>query len=385
MKITRILVVDDEALMRSFLQETLERKGLTVDVAEGVKKATAFLKSHPYDLVLTDLRMPDGSGLDLLKKCNSLQPQALVVIMTAFGSIENAVEAMQKGAFNYLLKPFTPDTIEAIIEKGEGHLSLVNENHYLREIAQKESGVIAESRQMKQLLKEVEQIANSHASVLIRGESGTGKEVVARAIHALSPRKKEPYICVNCAAIPDTLIESEFFGHEKGAFTGATNKRHGRFELAHTGTLLLDEVTEIPLSLQPKLLRVLQERTFERVGGSKPIEVDVRIISTTNRDPKEAIEEKLFREDLFYRLNVIPLYLPPLRERKEDIAPLASHFLSLYCQENHKPMKTLSPKALERLCNYPWPGNIRELGNLIERTVVLDHGPEITPEHLHLV
>jgi two-component system response regulator AtoC len=384
MGIETILVVDDEVLMRRFLEEALERKGFAVDVAENGKQAFSLLKKNTYDLVITDMKMPDASGLDVLKKAKELSPQTLILVMTAYGTIENAVEAMRLGAFNYLLKPFTPDAIEALIEKASEHQALVNENTYLREQVSSKVKIIAESPVMKKVLQEAIQVAKSQASVLIHGESGTGKEVIAGAIHAHSPRAKNPYIRVNCAAVPDTLIESEFFGHEKGSFTGANNKRMGRFELADSGTLLLDEITEIPLNLQPKLLRVIQEQEFERVGGSRAVSVDVRLISTSNRDLKKAIEEKIFREDLYYRLNVVPIALPPLRERKEDILPLARHLLDKFCFENKKKNKILSKAAEKKLLSYYWPGNIRELANVIERAVVLDYGQSVEPSHFSL-
>lgn len=384
MAIESILVVDDEALMRQFLEAALTQKGYAVDVAENGKQAFAYLKTQEYDLVITDMNMPDHTGLDVLKKVKERAPQTVVLIMTAFGTIENAVEAMKLGAFNYLLKPFTPDAIEALIEKAEEHLALVNENAYLRSQVSAKSELIAESPTMQRVLDEALRVATSQASVLIHGESGTGKEVIAGAIHRHSARAHQPYIRVNCAAVPDTLIESEFFGHEKGAFTGASAKRQGRFELADKGTLLLDEVTEIPLNLQPKLLRVVQEQEFERVGGTRPISVDVRLISTSNRDLKEAIKENVFREDLYYRLNVVPIHLPPLRERAEDILPLCRYFLDKYCLTNGKKPKTLTKKAEEKLKKYRWPGNIRELGNVMERVVVLDYGQKIEPAHLSI-
>lgn len=387
MRIEKILIVDDEELMRRFLAETLIRKNYEVDTAGNVKEALASLKKQHYDLLITDMKMPDLSGIELLRKAKELFPQTLVIIMTAYGTIETAVEAMRLGAFNYLLKPFTPDAIETLIEKAGEHLALVQENIYLREeVSSKRipAQLVAESPIMRKILLEAVQIAKSQASVLIHGESGTGKEVIAAAIHAHSLRANHPYIRVNCAAIPDTLIESEFFGHEKGSFTGANQKRLGRFELADKGTLLLDEVTEIPISLQPKLLRVVQEQEFERVGGSKPLAVDVRLISTSNRNLKEAIKEKIFREDLYYRLNVVPLHLPPLRDRQEDILPLTRYFLAQFCAENRKPAKTLSKAAEKKLLNHPWPGNIRELANAIERVVVIDSSSQIGPEHLSL-
>lgn len=387
MGIERILVVDDESLMRQFLAEALQRKGYAVDVAINGKEALSLLKKQTYDLVITDMKMPDLTGIDLLRKVKELSSQTLVLIMTAYGTIENAVEAMRLGAFNYLLKPFTPDAIEALIEKAGQHLMLLHENTFLREELanqKKFTGVIAESPSMQKILSEAIRIAKSQATILINGESGTGKEVVAAVIHSHSSRAKSPYIKVNCAAIPATLIESEFFGHEKGAFTGANNKRLGRFEMAHGGTLLLDEVTEIPITLQSKLLRAIQEQEFERVGGSRPVAVDVRLISTSNRNLKEAVAEKSFREDLYYRLNVVPIYLPSLRERKEDIIPLANHFLNSLCKQNQKLAKELSAAAEKKLLEYSWPGNVRELANVMERTVVLDFGQKILPSHLYL-
>ncbi len=384
MGIERVLIVDDEPLMRNFLAEALKRDSYEVSVAENGKKALSLLKSQTFDLVITDMKMPEVSGLELLRKVKEILPSAIVIVMTAFGTIENAVEAMRLGAFTYLLKPFTIDAIEAVIEKAKEHLSLVQENTFLREEGKGPTEIIAFSPSMRKILEEAVKVAKTNASVLIQGESGTGKEVIAGAIHAHSLRADRPYIRVNCAAIPDTLIESEFFGHEKGAFTGANAKRPGRFELADGGTLLLDEISEIPIQLQPKLLRVIQEREFERVGGYKPISVDVRLIATSNRNLQEAIAQNLFREDLYYRLNVVPITIPPLRERREDIIPLARFFLKKQCLENHKKPMALTPAAEQKLSEYPWPGNIRELSNIIERLVVLDYGSTIEADHILL-
>ena len=384
MGIERVLIVDDEPLMRNFLAEALKRDSYEVSVAENGKRALSLVKSHSFDLVITDMKMPEMSGLELLRKVKEILPSAIVIVMTAFGTIENAVEAMRLGAFTYLLKPFTIDAIEAVIEKAKEHQSLVQENTFLREESKGPTEIIAVSPSMCKIFEEAVKVAKTNASVLIQGESGTGKEVIAGAIHAHSLRADRPYIRVNCAAIPDTLIESEFFGHEKGAFTGANAKRPGRFELADGGTLLLDEISEIPLLLQPKLLRVIQEREFERVGGHKPISVDVRLLATSNRNLQEAIAQKLFREDLYYRLNVVPIIIPPLRERREDIVPLAHFFLQKQCLENHKKPMTLTSDAEQKLAEYPWPGNIRELSNIIERLVVLDYGPTIEADHIVL-
>lgn len=389
MTIEKILIVDDEILVRNFLAETLRRKNFDVATAENGTKAINLLKEASFDLVITDMKMPDLTGIDVLKKAKELSPSTVVVIITAFGSIENAVEAMRLGAFNYLIKPFSPDSIEAVIEKAKEHLALVEENQYLRQQLSTGGGksgtkVICESPAMKAILAQVAQVAKSNASVFIHGESGTGKEVIAHAIHAASARANKPFIKVNCAAVPETLIESEFFGHEKGAFTGANARRPGRFELANGGTLLLDEITETPSGLQAKLLRVTQEQEFERVGGTKPIKVDVRLISTSNRNMKEAIAEKMIREDLYYRLDVVPIVIPPLRDRKEDIIPLADYFLEKSALENHREKKKLTAEAKKKLLAYPWPGNVRELSNVIERAVVMDNAPQVGPEHLYI-
>lgn len=384
MGIEKILIIDDEELIRNFIYEILQKDGYEVSMAENGKKGLALFKEKSFDLVFTDMKMPDLTGIDVLKKIKEISPQSIVVVVTAYGSIENAVEAMRIGAFNYLIKPFTADTIDAIIEKAKEHQNLIDENKFLKEEASKNSDffVVAESSLMKTILNDVSRVAKSNASVFISGESGTGKEVIAQAIHNQSPRVNQPFIKVNCAAIPETLIESEFFGHEKGAFTGANQKRIGRFELAHGGTLLLDEITEIPLTVQAKLLRVIQEQTFERVGGSKPVKVDVRLVSTSNRNIKEAIAQKILREDLYYRLNVVPVHLPPLRERTEDIIPLVEFFIERMCRENHKNIKEIQANAKQKLLSYSWPGNVRELANIIERAIVMNGSELIGPEHI---
>lgn len=384
MSVEQVLVVDDDPLMRNFAGEVLRRLGKEVSTAANGEEAIARLqKEGPFDLILTDRMMPLKDGMEVLRAAKELMPSAFIVLMTAFGSIESAVEAMQKGAFNYLIKPFSPEALEAIVLQCETQAKVIKENRYLRE-SSLPSHLIAQSPAMKRLMQNLEKIAKSQASVFITGESGTGKEVVAGAIHRLSKRFEQPFVKVNCAAIPETLVESEFFGHEKGSFTGAQSRKVGRFELADRGTLLFDEVTEIPISLQPKLLRAIQEQEFERVGGVKPIRVNIRFLAASNRDMQEAIEQKVFREDLFYRLNVVPLHLPPLRERREDILPLAALFLKKFCAENHKPLKILSEKAVQKLMDYHWPGNVRELANIIERTVVLDFEEKIEAEHLYL-
>ncbi|NGX42717.1 MAG: Transcriptional regulatory protein ZraR [Chlamydiae bacterium] len=387
MSIEKILVIDDEELIRDFIAETLRRDNFEVATAENGKRGIALFKEKSFDMVFTDMKMPDLTGIDVLKKIKEISPGTIVVVVTAYGSIENAVEAMRLGAFNYLIKPFSPDTIEAVVGKATEHQKLLNENQFLREEVNRKGGnnapqVIAESSFMKNVLKDVSRLAKSNASVFITGASGTGKEVVAQAIHCQSSRADRPFIKVNCAAIPETLIESEFFGHEKGSFTGANNKRIGRFELANGGTLMLDEVTEIPLTVQAKLLRAVQEQVFERVGGTNSIKVDVRLISTTNRDIKTAITEKVLREDLFYRLNVVPIHLIPLRERKDDIVPLAQYFLQNSSLENHKEVVEFSDSAIKKLLSYEWPGNVRELANVIERAVVMNPSNTIGPEFI---
>lgn len=389
MSIEKVLVIDDEELIRRFLKETLERKHLEVTLAKDGAEAIKALKNSSFDLIITDMKLPDITGIEIIKKAKELYPSTMVIVITAFGTIENAVDAIKLGAFTYLIKPFCADTIETAIEKVNEYILLVSENQYLRhQVAtggrHNKSQVICESPAMKQILAQVTQVAKSNASVFISGESGTGKEVIAQAIHENSPRGHNPYIKVNCAAIPETLMESEFFGHEKGAFTGASAKRLGRFELGNTGTLFLDEITEIPISLQAKLLRAIQEQEFERVGGTKPVKVDVRLISTTNRNIKEAIANKVIREDLYYRLNVVPIHIPPLRERVEDIIPLANYFLERTSLENKFKQKTLSASAKKKLLSYAFPGNVRELGNIIERAAVMSASSEITDQDLFL-
>lgn len=388
MGIEKILVVDDEKLVRDFLVETLKRKDFDVVAVENGQKAFAALKEKQFDLVITDMKMPDHTGIDVLKKVKEVSPNTLVVIVTAYGSVENAVEAMKLGAFNYLIKPFTPDTVEAVIEKAKELTALVDENTYLRQqISQSNSKipvVIGESESMKRIIGDAERIAKSNANVLITGDSGTGKEVIAHLIHYFSTRANKPFIKVNCAAIPETLIESEFFGHEKGAFTGASQMHRGRFELANGGSLLLDEITEVPLGLQAKLLRAIQEQEFERVGGVRPVKVDVRIISTSNRNMQDSLANKKIREDLYYRLNVMPIHIPALTERKDDILPLTEYFLTKFCQDNHKAKITLSKEAKELLLNYTWPGNVREIANVIERAVVLNTSGIIKPEDIYI-
>ncbi len=385
MSIEKVLIIDDDEHLLSLLTEVMNRLNVEPITATSGKEGLALFKDTSFDLVFTDLKMPDITGIEVLSTIKNLSPSTIVVMMTGFGTIENAVEAMQLGAFHFIIKPFTPDTIEAIVSKAKEHQTLLNENQFLRqEVKGSSFEVIGQSPAMREIIENAKQVAASNANVFIYGESGTGKEVIAQLIHSESKRSEHPFVRVNCAAIPESLIESEFFGHEKGAFTGAFSKRLGRFELADNGTLLLDEVTETPMSLQAKILRAIQEGEFDRVGGSKPISVNVRIISTTNRDLDKVVSQSALREDLYYRLNVIPLHIPPLRERKEDILPLAEHFLTKLCIENHKKKKHFSESAQELLLSYGWPGNVRELSNVIERAVVLSSGNEIDRESLFI-
>lgn len=385
----KILVIDEEPVIQELLKELFERRQMTVTTSENGQKAVNILKHFAFDIIISAMKLSDYTGLDLLVKIKELHPSTPVIFITAYGSIENAVEAMKLGAFDYLTKPFSTDAIEAAVDRARESLTLHTEISHVPSLQSINKitlppKIIGESEIMKQILSAVIRIAKSHASVFITGESGTGKEVIAHAIHYNSLRAHSPFIKVNCAAVPDTLIESEFFGHEKGAFTGANMKRLGRFELANGGSLLLDEVTEIPLMLQAKLLRVIQEQEFERVGSSRPVKVDVRLISTSNREIKKIIASNLLREDLYYRLNVVPIHLPPLRDRKEDIIPLAEFFLEKACHDNQKEIRKFTAAAKKKLLAYSWPGNIRELANVIERSVVVDDSPIIDIEHLYL-
>jgi DNA-binding NtrC family response regulator len=378
----KILVVDDDSLMRDFLSETLNRSGYSVDLASTGEEALAKIRKEDYDVILSDIRMPTMGGMELLKTTREYLPDAKIVMMTAYGTVQNAVEAMKLGAFDYVMKPFSTDEIELAIKKAIDYKQLLLENKLLRsEVIEKYSfeNIVGKTPEMQRIFELVEAVADAKATVLITGESGTGKELIAKAIHYHSSRREGPFIRINCAALPEGLVESELFGHEKGSFTGAIRQSRGRFELADRGTLLLDEISEITPHLQAKLLRVLQEREFERVGSGIPIQVDVRIIATTNRDLKELIEKGKFREDLFYRLNVVPIHISPLRERKEDIPALAQHFLKKYNLENNRQIEGISQKVYELFMEYFWPGNVRELENYIERAVVTAKGKILTP------
>jgi DNA-binding NtrC family response regulator len=381
----KILVVDDEASARTALAELLKAEGYSVETAGDGFKALGRIPTYEPDLVLTDFNMPGMDGVELMTKLKEQNAELPVVLMTAFGAVETAVNAMRNGAADYLLKPLNMDELVIVLERALEHVRLRRETSELRSRLDERysfENIVGSSQEMQSLFKAVTQIAPSRATILISGESGTGKELVAAAIHHRSPRASGPFVRLHCAALAETLLESELFGHERGAYTGADRKREGRFEQANGGTLFLDEIAEISLGTQVKLLRVLQEREFERVGGNQTLHVDVRVIAATNRDLKAMVAEGRFREDLFYRLNVINLRLPSLHERVSDIPALAMHFLKRYARENDKAVQTISDAALALLVAHPWPGNVRELENVIERAVVIAEGDAIETHHL---
>jgi two-component system NtrC family response regulator len=369
-----ILVVDDEVNYLTVMEALLGGEGYEVLTSPGGQEALKVAAGADLDLVLTDMRMPKMNGIELLGELKRLYPDLPVIMMTAYGTVEKAVAAMKTGAFDYILKPFKNEELLVTIARALEHHRLIQQNRMLLEDLDKKYGspnIVGTSKAMQEILALVKRVATSRATVLISGESGTGKELVARAIHQQSPRAGKTFVSVNCAALTETLLESELFGHERGAFTHAVAMRKGRFELADGGTLFLDEVAEMSPALQVKLLRVLQEMEFERVGGNKTIKVDVRLVAATNRELKAEVEEGRFREDLYYRLNVVHLHIPPLRERQEDIALLAIHFLRKYAQENARGEVHLAPEAMKMLMHYAWPGNVRELENVMERAVIL--------------
>jgi DNA-binding NtrC family response regulator len=376
-----ILVIDDEDIMREYVEESLVRAGYSVRSASNGKDGLAALKSGSFDIVVTDLKMTPMDGLDVVKRVRRDYPSARCIVMTAYGTIETAVQAMKDGAEDYILKPFTPDALELAVSRALDRAKLAEENRYLRRALNEPfqfDAIIGKSKAMQKVYDQIRKVACSKSTVLIRGESGSGKELVARAIHYTGDRKDKPFIKVNCAALSAGLLESELFGHEKGAFTGAHDRKIGRFELADGGSLLLDEVSEMATDLQPKLLRALQEREIDRVGGSRPIRVDTRIIATSNRQLERAVEQGKFREDLFFRLNVIPIQLPPMRERREDVGPLIDHFVQHFARENGCRAVKFEPGTREALEKYDWPGNVRELQNAIERAVVLASSDVLT-------
>ncbi len=377
----RILVVEDKASLRQMLHATLEGAGYEVETASEGKAALRTLKEKRYLLVITDLRLPGADGMQVLRQARESDPDVPVIVMTGYGSVELAVEAMKEGAFDFLTKPVDMDHLLLLIGRVVDQRRLQFENLLFREIFAETMGfprIIGADTGLREILAKTRKVAPTAATVLITGESGTGKELIARAIHHLSGRQERPFVAINCAAIPATLLESELFGHEKGAFTGAVALKKGKFELADGGTLFLDEIGEIPPELQPKILRVLQEKTFERVGGTKTIGADVRILAATNRELTARIREGAFRQDLYFRLNVFPVHMPPLRARRGDIPLLAEEFVRRFSREVRQRMEmTLTADALERLAAHDWPGNIRELENCIERAVILANGSEI--------
>ncbi len=376
----RILIVDDEQIVRESLANWLKEESYQVEAAENGPAALEKIRQSPFQVVLLDLKMPGMDGIQVLTELKKDFPDIEVIIMTAYGSVNTAVEAIKAGAYDYIVKPFDPEEVALLIKKILEHKNLILENILLRQKLEDKyefEDLIGKSAPMQQVFDLIRNVAPTQATVLITGESGTGKELVAKAIHAISPRCYEPFIALSCGALPDTLLESELFGYEKGAFTGAAHTKKGRFEMADGGTLFLDEVGEISLKTQIDLLRVLQEKAFRRLGGTDLIKVDVRIISATNRDLAQAITQGIFRSDLFYRLNVVGLHLPSLRERREDIPLLAKHFLRRYAIEINKKIERLAPSALELLMEYNWPGNVRELENAIERAVVISPGHEL--------
>ncbi|MGD8370112.1 MAG: sigma-54 dependent transcriptional regulator [Syntrophobacterales bacterium] len=369
-----ILVVDDDRAHRTMLRTLLGGWGYSVEEADDGARAIERVHEKPYDLVLMDVRMVEMSGLEALPEIKRFNPAIPVIIMTAYSSVETAVEALKKGAYDYLTKPLDFDELRLALERAMDHGRLKEENRALKESLGKgfnTGEIIGRSRAMVELLETVAMVAPTEATVLITGESGTGKELIAGAIHFNSPRRENHFIKVNCAAITETLLESELFGHEKGAFTGADRRKEGRFKLAHGGSLFLDEISEMSVAMQAKLLRVLQEKEIQRVGGEEVIKVDVRVMAATNKDLREEIEAGRFREDLYYRLNVLTLPVPALRQRAEDIPLLAQHFLETFAEKNRKPIKGFSPQAMDRMVRYNWPGNVRELMNAVERSVIL--------------
>lgn len=380
-----ILIVDDEESVRDSLQNWFIEDGYEVACAENAKAALQFLENHPVDIVLADIKMPGMDGLEMLRRIKSLKTDVIVIVMTAFATVDTAVIALKDGAFDYVTKPFDPDDLSHLIRNASRQVELAHENTILRDkvvALENIDDLIGESEPMKQVLKEIGSVAPSNSSVIITGESGTGKELVARAIHSNSPRRYYPLVSVHCGALSESLLESELFGHEKGAFTGAIYNRKGRFEMADNGSIFLDEIATISPKMQVELLRVLETKSFVRVGGNKDIPSDFRVICATNRDLKTMVEQGLFREDLYYRLNVVNIHVPPLRERTEDIPMLVEYFIKKYCTSMNKPLISVDEAALKRIASYSYPGNIRELENMVERAIVVGDGKRITVKDL---
>ncbi len=383
-----ILLVEDKDSLRAMLRLALETQGHVVIEARDQAEAVDALRSGRPGMVLSDLRLTEGDGFGVLRAAKELDPDLPVVVMTAYGSIQDAVAAMKEGALDFLAKPVEPDHLLLLVERALSQRRLLTENILLREeLAQRRGApqIVGDDPRLKQVIVAMQRAAASDATVLIEGESGTGKELFARAVHALSPRSDGPFVAINCAAIPETLLETELFGHEKGAFTGASQRKPGKFELAHRGTLFLDEIGDLPLTLQAKILRALEEKQFERVGGTTLLHVDVRVVAATNRNLKAAVAARQYREDLYFRLSVFPITIPPLRERPGDIPLLARYFVERFSRELQRKVLVLAPDAVDALLRYPWRGNVRELQNCIERAAILTEGDTIHARHLNLV
>jgi putative PEP-CTERM system response regulator len=382
-----VLIVEDKDSLRAMLRHALEAHGHTVVEARDETEAVQQLRQARPVVVLTDLKLPVGDGFGVLRAAKELDPELQVVVMTAYGSIQDAVTAMKEGAMDFLAKPIDPDHLLLMVERAISQRRILTEYILLKEELADRRGaprIIGEDSKLRQVSQQLHRAAATDATVLLEGESGTGKELFARALHVLSPRNDGPFVAINCAAIPETLLETELFGYEKGAFTGAAARKPGRFELAHRGTLFLDEIGDLPIALQAKILRALEEKQFERVGGTQSLHVDVRVVAATNRNLKQRVAERQFREDLFFRLSVFPIQIPPLRERTDDILILARHFVEKFCRDLNKKELTLAPAAIDELQAYPWPGNVRELQNCIERAVILTEGDAIHARHLSL-
>jgi DNA-binding NtrC family response regulator len=383
-----ILIVEDKDSLRAMLRHALEAQGHTVVEARDQNEAVVALRSGHPGLVLSDLRLPEGDGFGVLRVAKELDPELPVIVMTAFGSIQDAVAAMKEGALDFLAKPVDPDYLLLLVERALSQRRLAAENILLKEELSSRRGaplIIGEDPRLKQVTVTLQRAASTDTTVLLEGESGTGKELFARALHVLSPRADGPFVAINCAAIPENLLETELFGHEKGAFTGAVTRKPGKFELAHRGTLFLDEVGDLPLTLQAKILRALEEKRFDRVGGTVSLHVDVRVVAATNRNLKAAVAARQYREDLYFRLSVFPITIPPLRSRPNDIPMLSRFFIDRFCRDLKKKPMMLAPSAVEELANYAWPGNVRELQNCIERAVILTDGDTIHARHLNLM
>ena len=383
----RILIVEDKDSLRAMLRHALERQGHAVVEAHDQPGAVRILQEEQPSLVLSDLRLPDGDGLAVLRASKDIDAEVPVIVMTAYGSIEDAVRAMKEGAMDFLAKPVDPDHLLLLVHRALEQRRLTTENLLMKEELAVRRGapqIVGDDASLRKVFAALQRAAATDTTVLIEGESGTGKELFARSLHALSERATMPFVAINCAAIPETLLETELFGYEKGAFTGAAARKPGKFEMAHHGTLFLDEIGDLPLSLQAKILRALEEKRFERVGGTASVQVDVRLVAATNRGLRAQVAAKRFREDLFFRLSVFPITVPPLRERKGDIARLARYFVDRFCRDLKKKALVLSPEAQEHLESYHWPGNVRELQNCIERAMILADGDVILPRHLNL-